>query len=106
MVIGPTADDDTMLCLKTYWDGLYGAVGSLEAKRILLNNLEVENLGIQYFIGKQEVVDHVINEYEGSGLEGYGCYLKGVTEKILKQSLDCGQVSERNDLLACFILCL
>ena len=60
MVIGPTADDDTMLCLKTYWDGLYGTVGSSEAKRILLNNLETENLGIQYFIGKQEVVDHVI----------------------------------------------
>ena len=60
MVIGPTADDDTMLCLKTYWDGLYGAVDSTEAKRILLNNLETENLGIQYFIGKQEVVDHVI----------------------------------------------
>ena len=60
MVIGPTADDDTMLCLKTYWDGLYGTVGSSEAKRILLNNLETENLGIQYFIGKQEVVDYVI----------------------------------------------
>ena len=60
MVIGPTADDDTMLCLKTYWDGLYGTVGSSEAKRILLNNLETENLGIQYFIAKQEVVDHVI----------------------------------------------
>lgn len=60
MVIGPTADDDTMLCLKTYWDGLYGVVGSLGAKKILLNNLETENLGIQYFIGKQEVVDSVI----------------------------------------------
>ena len=60
MVIGPKADDDTMLCLKTYWDGLYGVVGSLEAKKILLNNLETENLGIQYFIGKQEVVDSVI----------------------------------------------
>ena len=60
MVIGPTADDDTMLCLKVYWDGLYGAVGSSEVKRILLNNLETENLGIQYFIGKQEVVDRVI----------------------------------------------
>ena len=60
MVIGPTADDNTMLCLKAYWDGLYGVVGSLEAKKILLNNLEIENLGIQYFIGKQEVVDSVI----------------------------------------------
>ncbi len=60
MVIGPTADDDTMLCLKAYWDGLYGVVGSLGAKKILLNNLEIENLDIQYFIGKQEVVDSVI----------------------------------------------
>lgn len=30
------------------------------AKRILLNNLETENLGIQYFVGKQEVADKVI----------------------------------------------
>lgn len=60
LVIGPTADDDTALCLKAYWDGLYGKVGSLDAKRILLNNLETENLGIQYFIGKQEVADKLI----------------------------------------------
>ena len=60
MVIGPTADDDTAFCLKAYWDGLYGKVGSDAAKRILLNNLETENLGIQYFIGKQEVADRLI----------------------------------------------
>ncbi len=60
LVIGPTADDDTMLCLKTYWDGLYGKVGSAEAKNILLNNLETENLGIQYYIGKQAVADKLI----------------------------------------------
>ena len=60
MVVGPTADDDTAFCLKAYWDGLYGKVGSDAAKRILLNNLETENLGIQYFIGKQEVADQLI----------------------------------------------
>jgi hypothetical protein len=60
LVIGPTADDDTMLCLKAYWDGLYGKVGSQAAKRILLDNLEPENLGIQYFIGKQEIADKLI----------------------------------------------
>lgn len=60
LVIGPTADDDTALCLKAYWDGLYGRVGSMEAKQILLNNLETENLGIQYYIGKQEVADKLI----------------------------------------------
>lgn len=64
VVIGPTADDDTMLCLKTYWDGLYGKVGSADAKRILLNNLEPENLGIQYYIGRQEIADNLIVEIQ------------------------------------------
>lgn len=62
VVIGPTADDNTILCLKAYWDGVYGKVGGTDAKRILLNNLEVENLGIQYYIGKQEVADRLITE--------------------------------------------
>ncbi len=60
MVVGPTADDDTALCLKSYWDGLYGKVGSDMAKKTLLDNLETENLGIQYFVGKQEVADKII----------------------------------------------
>lgn len=62
LVIGPTADDDTAFCLKAYWDGLYGKTGSEEAKRTLLKNLETDNLGIQYFIGKQEVADSLISE--------------------------------------------
>ena len=60
VVIGPTADDDTALCLKAYWDGLYGKVGSQAAKNTLLNNLETENLGIQYFIGNQDVANAII----------------------------------------------
>lgn len=40
--------------------GLYGKAGSDAAKRILLNNLETENLGIQYYIGKQEAADRLI----------------------------------------------
>ncbi len=64
LVIGPTADDDTMLCLKAYWDGLYGRVGSLSAKKILLTNLEPENLGIQYYVGKQDVVEKLITDIE------------------------------------------
>lgn len=62
LVIGPTADDDTMLCLKTYWDGLYGKTGSVGAKKILLNNLEPANLGVQYFIGKQEIADRLVKK--------------------------------------------
>ncbi len=60
LVIGPTADDDTALCLKTYWDGLYGRRGERRSKEILLSNLEPENLGVQYFVGKQEVADKLI----------------------------------------------
>lgn len=61
LVIGPTADDDTIYCLKRYYDGDYGEKNSIEAKRMLLRNLEVENLGIQYFIGKQDVADKLIH---------------------------------------------
>ena len=64
LVIGPTADDDTMFCLRSYWDGLYGEVGTFAAKRILLDNLEPENLGVQYFIGKQEVADKLIKSFK------------------------------------------
>lgn len=60
LVIGPTADDDTIYCLKRYYDGDYGEKNSTEAKRMLLKNLEVENLGVQYFIGKQDVADKLI----------------------------------------------
>ena len=60
LVIGPTADDNTALCLKYYFDGVYGKVGSDDAKEFLMKNLEVENLGIQYYIGKQDVADKLI----------------------------------------------
>lgn len=60
VVIGPTADDDTMVCLNSYWRGFYGEVGSEEAKEKLLSYLEPENLGIQYFVGKQEIADKLI----------------------------------------------
>jgi len=64
MVVGATADDDTALCLKVYEEGAYGEKGSDQAKQILLRNLEVENLGVQYYIGKQEVADAVINSIQ------------------------------------------
>lgn len=67
LVIGATADDDTALCLKAYQDGLYGDKTSADAKNILLRNLEVENLGVQYFIGKQEVADRLIKSIREIG---------------------------------------
>ena len=60
LVVGATADDNTTLCLKYYFDGIYGKVGSDDAKEMLMKNLEVENLGVQYYIGKQAVADKLI----------------------------------------------
>ena len=60
LVIGPTADDNTMICLNSYWRGFYGEVGSDEAKERLLNYLEPENLGIQLFVGNQNIADKLI----------------------------------------------
>lgn len=60
LVVGPTADDNTSLCLKNYFDGIYGRVGSDDAKEFLMKNLEVENLGVQYYIGKQNIADRLI----------------------------------------------
>lgn len=54
IVIGPTADDDTSYCLNMYNEEVYGKVGSVEAKQMLLRNLEVENLGTQVFIGTRK----------------------------------------------------
>jgi hypothetical protein len=63
LVIGPTADDNTLLCLRAYWQELYGEIGSKEAKEVLLKNLEPENLGTQYFIGKQDIAEKLIKSF-------------------------------------------
>ena len=63
LVIGPTADDNTLLCLRAYWQELYGEIGSEEAKEVLLKNLEPENLGTQYFVGKQSISDRLIKSF-------------------------------------------
>ena len=65
LVIGPTADDNTTLCFKNYFDGVYANFRTDdEAREFLLKNLEVENLGIQYFIGKQEVANKLIKKIQ------------------------------------------
>ena len=64
IVLGPTADDDTMMAMKFYHDGAYGVPGTDSAKRLLLQVLETENLGIQCHIGKQSVSDRVVSSIE------------------------------------------
>ncbi len=54
IVIGPTADDDTLVSLQNYWKGVYGPIGSVAAKMALLSVLEPENLGIQCCLCSKE----------------------------------------------------
>ena len=61
VVIGPTADDNTRLCMDFYNQGVYGKIGSIEAKTILLNNLEPEKLKTQVFIA-DEIGLGIINQ--------------------------------------------
>ncbi|MCL2050458.1 MAG: DUF3990 domain-containing protein [Lachnospiraceae bacterium] len=56
VVIGPTADDDTMVVINAYLDGLYGTINSEEALSILLKNIEAENLPGQIFIANNNAL--------------------------------------------------
>lgn len=60
MVVGPTADDDTMVALRNYWRGLFGPVGSLKAKQTLLEVLEPENLGVQCCLCTPKAVEQAV----------------------------------------------
>lgn len=64
VVIGPTADDDTSFCLNMYHEGAYGKVGSIQAKKTLLFNLEVQNYGTQLFIGTEKGVQILASKKE------------------------------------------
>ena len=59
IVIGPTADDDTATCLDAYREGLYGEVGSTEARATLLRNLEPDNLPMQVYFGTSAAVESI-----------------------------------------------
>jgi len=54
IVVGPTANDDTMVVLNAYLDGLYGEIGSVDALNILLKNIEAENLPGQIYFSNNE----------------------------------------------------
>lgn len=64
MIVGPTADDDTSLCLKYFSQGAYGPQDSFQARDFLLRMLEPDKLGVQYFIGKQDVADRLIKKVQ------------------------------------------
>ena len=60
VIIGPTANDDTMVVINAYLDGLYGEVGNEEALHTLLKNIEAENLPGQIYFSKNEATGLLI----------------------------------------------
>ena len=56
IVIGPTANDDTSLVLKSYFGGLYGDVESERALRTALDLIEAENLPVQIYFGSNSSI--------------------------------------------------
>jgi hypothetical protein len=63
IIVGPTADDDTLLSLQNYWKGLYGPVGQPVAKAALLSALEPENLGIQCCLCTDKAVEEAVADF-------------------------------------------
>jgi hypothetical protein len=62
IVIGPTANDDTMVVINAYLDGLYGEVGSANAMNTLLKNIEAENLPEQIYFASQSAVQLLVQK--------------------------------------------
>ena len=56
IVTGPTANDDTMVVINAYLDGLYGELGSENALSTLLKNIEAEKLPEQIYFGSNKAV--------------------------------------------------
>jgi len=54
VVIGPTANDDTSIVLKSYFSGIYGDVNSDKALRLALEMIEADNLPEQIYFGSNK----------------------------------------------------
>ena len=68
VVIGPTANDDTMVVLNAYLDGLYGNLGSEGALNTLLTNIEAENLPGQIYFSSNDATKMLIQKGMGERL--------------------------------------
>jgi hypothetical protein len=62
VVIGPTANDDTMVVINAYLDGIYGKIGSDDALKALLKNIEAEKLPGQIFFSNQNAADLLVQK--------------------------------------------
>jgi len=63
VVIGPTANDDTMVVINAYLDALYGNIGEDDALKTLLKNIQADKLpGQIYFSNNDATVTLVQKE--------------------------------------------
>ena len=62
VVIGPTANDDTMVVINAYLDALYGEIGGDDALRTLLKNIKPDILPRQLFFSCNEAAGLLIRE--------------------------------------------
>jgi len=62
VVIGPTANDDTMVVINAYLDALYGEIGGDKALNILLDNIEADKLPGQIYFSRNEAANTMIQK--------------------------------------------
>jgi len=62
VVIGPTANDDTMVVINAYLDALYGEIGQEEALKTLLRNIMPDKLPGQIFFSTNKAADVLIQK--------------------------------------------
>jgi hypothetical protein len=60
MVIGPTADDNTLAVINGYWSGLYGDTTSDAAIDTVLRLIEPNKLPLQYYFANNRAVNYLI----------------------------------------------
>jgi hypothetical protein len=60
VVIGPTANDDTMVVINAYLDALYGEIGGEEALNILLKNIMADKLPGQIYFSNDEAAGTLV----------------------------------------------
>ena len=62
IVIGPTANDDTMVVINAYLDALYGNIGSEDAIKILLNNIQADKLPVQIYFSNNDAAGTLVQK--------------------------------------------
>jgi len=60
VVIGPTANDDTMVVVNAYLDALYGEIGEEDALMTLLRNIRADKLPGQVYFSNNEAANTLI----------------------------------------------